>query len=207
MASTLDIDTLVDPPTPTASAALSVVRAYSSPGLVNHCLRSFVWAVSLAESQGISFDRELLYVASILHDLGVTPHFDAHEVAFEAAGGAVARVFAAGAGWLEDRQRRVAEIIERHMLVSVDKDVDAEGHLLAAATAFDVCGAEPQLWPDTQFRKAVVQAIPRLDSDQIFLHSIHEQAVRKPASEAARLDKSGRVLAGKEAWAKFAEDV
>ncbi|KZV70642.1 hypothetical protein PENSPDRAFT_438612 [Peniophora sp. CONT] len=203
----IDVDALTTPPTSTASAALSVVRAYSSPALVNHCLRSWIWAVSLAESQGISFDRELLYVATMLHDLGVTPHFDAHEVAFEEAGGAVGRVFAAGAGWSEHRQRRVAEIIERHMLASVDKDVDPEGHLLEAATSFDVCGVAPELWPDTQLRKAVTQAIPRLDFDQTFVHSIHEQAVRKPSSQAARLDRSGRVLAGGEAWVKFIEGV
>lgn len=113
----VNVDTLLIPPTETASAALRVARAYSSPALVNHCLRSYIWACSLAESQKIEYDRELLYVAAIFHDFGVTPHFDAHspDIPFEEAGGAVARVFAAGAGWSEDRQRRVAEIIVRHV--------------------------------------------------------------------------------------------
>ena len=54
-------------------------------------------------------DAELLFVASLLHDLGLVPAFDAHAVDFEHAGGAVARVFAAGAGWPEARQRRLAD--------------------------------------------------------------------------------------------------
>ncbi|KZV70529.1 hypothetical protein PENSPDRAFT_685383 [Peniophora sp. CONT] len=200
----IDVETLINPPTSTASAALSVARAYSSPALVNHCLRSWIWASSLAETQGTMFDRELLYVATMLHDLGVTPHFDAHEVAFEEAGGAVGRVFAAGAGWSEQRQRRVAEIIERHMWTSVDKNTDPEGYLLEVATSLDVSGVALEMW-DIQLRKAVIEKIPRLDFSQTFVHSIHEQAIRKPNSQAARLDKSGRVLSGGEAWAKFIE--
>ncbi|VDB93459.1 unnamed protein product [Peniophora sp. CBMAI 1063] len=201
----VDVDALINPPTPTAAAALSVVRAYSTPALVNHCLRSWIWASSLAQSKGIAFDRELLYVATMLHDIGVTPHFDSHTIAFEEAGGAVGRVFAAGAGWPEHRQRRVAEIIERHMWPSVDKDFDPEGYLLEVATSLDVSGVAPEMW-DAQFRKAVVEGIPRLDFSETFAHSIHEQAVRKPTTEAARLDGSGRVVSGGEAWDQFIQD-
>jgi hypothetical protein len=50
-------------------------------------------------SQGIRFDPELLYVASLFHDFGLVPEFDSHTISFEKAGGHVARVFAAGAGW------------------------------------------------------------------------------------------------------------
>ena len=36
------------PDSPAAVAALEVSRAYSSPALVNHCLRSYVYAADLA---------------------------------------------------------------------------------------------------------------------------------------------------------------
>ena len=202
--SSIDVDALTNPPTPTAAAALSVVRAYSSPALVNHCLRCWVWASTLAESQGLSYDSELLYVATMLHDLGLTPHFDSHTIAFEEAGGAVARVFAAGAGWSEERQRRVAEIIERHMCPSVDKDVDLEGHLLEVATSLDSSGVAPEAW-DAQLRKAVVEKLPRLDFSQTLANTMHEQAVRKPGTQAARLDGSGRIISGGETWDQFVQ--
>ena len=158
--------------------------------------------MTLAEAESISFDRELLYVATMLHDLGVTPNFDAHQVAFEEAGGAVGRVFAAGAGWTEDRQHRVAEIIERHMWPAVDKDIDPEGYLLEVATSMDVSGVSLERW-DAHLRTQVVRELPRLDFSETFAYSIHDQATRKPASQAARLDASGRVVSGGEAWDRF----
>ncbi|MBT1672193.1 HD domain-containing protein [Curtobacterium flaccumfaciens pv. flaccumfaciens] len=116
----VDVEALLTPPSPVAARALDVVRAWSEPALVNHCLRSWAWAVLLAPTVDLEPDPELLFVATMLHDLGVTPSFDAHRVPFEDAGGAVGSVFALGAGWDAVRARRVGEIIERHMWRSVD---------------------------------------------------------------------------------------
>ncbi|WIB78374.1 HD domain-containing protein [Curtobacterium sp. MCPF17_002] len=198
----LDVDALLAPPSPVAARALDVVREWSSPALVNHCLRSWAWASLLAPSVGLEPDRELLFVATMLHDLGVTPSFDAHTVAFEDAGGAVGAVFARGAGWDADRARRVGEVIERHMWRSVDPALDAEGHLLEVATSLDVSGVGFDHWEATDLR-AVTAVVPRLDFSATFDGLIHEQAGRKPASSAARLDGSGNVAAGGARWADF----
>lgn len=195
----LDVEALVAPPTATAALALEAAAKWCSRDLVNHCLRSWVWAVALAERNAIGFDAELLFVATMLHDAGVAEHFDAHAVPFEMAGGAVGWTFAAGAGWPAPRRQRVFEIIERHMWVSVDPAHDPEGHLLEAATSIDVAGAGiDQL--DAAFLRDVTAALPRGDFSGDFAHAIHEQARRKPMSNAARLDAAGRVGAGADAW-------
>lgn len=194
-----DVEALITPPTPTAARALEASREWCSPDLVNHCLRSWVWAGALAERNSIEYDAELLYVATMLHDAGVAPHFDATEVPFELAGGAVGWTFAAGAGWPTERRQRVFEIIERHMWLSVDPAVDAEGHLLEAATSIDVAGAGiDQL--DAAFLREVTAALPRGEFSADFALAIHQQATRKPTSSAARLDAAGRVDAGAGAW-------
>jgi hypothetical protein len=195
-----DLDAALTPPTPTAAAALEVVRRWSSPAMVNHCLRSAVWAIALAGSEGLEHDRELLFVAAMLHDLGVAPHFDAHAIPFEEAGGAVAWTFAAGAGWSPARRDRVREVIERHMWPSFDPAVDVEGHLLEVATSLDVSGAAPERWDDG-LRAAVAARLPRLGFSEEFGGAVHAQAIRKPDSAAERLDRSGRVQAGGEFWA------
>ncbi|XNN88890.1 HD domain-containing protein [Curtobacterium flaccumfaciens] len=123
----VDVAALLTPPSPVAARALDVVRAWSSPALVNHCRRSWAWAVLLAPTVDLEPDPELLFVATMLHDLGVTPSFDAHRVPFEDAGGAVGSVFALGAGWDAVRARRVGEIIERHMWRSVDPEARRRG--------------------------------------------------------------------------------
>lgn len=202
---TVDVDALLAPPSPVAARALDVVRAWSSPVLVNHCLRSWAWASLLAPTIDLDPDRELLFVATMLHDLGVTPTFDAHAVPFEDAGGAVGSVFALGAGWDAARARRVGEVIERHMWTSVDPALDAEGHLLEVATSLDVSGVGFARW-DASDLCAVTEAVPRLDFSEAFAGSIHEQAGRKPSSSAARLDASGNVAAGGTRWASFLDN-
>ncbi|MBT2501432.1 HD domain-containing protein [Curtobacterium sp. ISL-83] len=198
----LDVDALLAPPSPVAARALDVVLAWSSPALVNHCLRSWAWASLLAPTIDLDPDRELLFVATMLHDLGVTPSFDAHTVPFEDAGGAVGSVFAVGAGWDAVRARRVGEVVERHMWTAVDRAMDVEGHLLEVATSLDVSGVGFDLLPAESLR-AVTAAVPRLDFSAAFDGLVHEQAGRKPDSSAARLDRSGNVAAGGARWDAF----
>ncbi|MDE0546145.1 HD domain-containing protein [Microbacterium sp. C7(2022)] len=194
-----EFEALIAPPTPTAARARAVVEEWSSPELVHHCLRSWVWAIALAESEKRAFDRELLYVAAMLHDIGLDTEFDAHAVPFEAAGGAVGWVFAAGAGWPPARCARVQQIIERHMWTAVDPELDIEGYLLETATSLDVGGASPERW-DAAFLRDVERRLPRGDFTHHFASSIAEQAERKPLSQAHRLHASGRVLAGGDVW-------
>ncbi|KTR08955.1 HD domain-containing protein [Curtobacterium luteum] len=199
---TTDVDALLTPPTAVAARALDVLHAWSTPALANHCLRSWAWASVIADASGLEPDRELLFVSAMLHDLGVTPTFDAHAIPFEDAGGAVGSVFALGAGWDAARARRVGEVIERHMWTSVDPGVDVEGHLLEVATSLDVSGVGFDLVPDAVLR-AVTGAVPRLDFSEVFDGLVHEQAQRKPATPAGRLDRSGNVRAGGERWDAF----
>src|SRR3954453_1602838 len=50
-----------------------------TPALRNHSRRAYAWGAAIAELQGIRFDRELLYLASMFHDTGIrtpVPHVD-----------------------------------------------------------------------------------------------------------------------------------
>lgn len=180
-----ELDTLLTPPTPTAALALDAARATATPALVNHCLRSWAFATTLGERLGLTVDAELLFVSAMLHDHGVVPEFDAHEVPFEDAGGAVGWMFAAGAGWPVARRERVREVIQRHAWASVDPAFDAEGHLLEAATTFDVRGVGADQW-DRELVVAVTGGLPRYDFSSWFGGAIASQAERKPGSNAAR---------------------
>lgn len=186
----VNLDDFRHPETATARAALEVATAYCSPALVNHCLRSYVWGASYGVSKGIEFDAELLYVAAMLHDIGLVAEFDSHTVPFEEAGGHVAWVLGAGAGWPVDRRSRVVEVIVRHMWDEVDVGVDPEGHLLAIATGLDVSGRDADSWP-ADLRTEVVHRIPRLTFGEEFLRCFADQARRKPASSAAAAVGSG----------------
>jgi hypothetical protein len=183
-------DSVPEPQTDVARAALEVATEYCSPALLNHCRRSYIWAVSYAERRGIGFDEELLYVSAMLHDIGLMPEFDSHTVPFEFAGGHVAWVLGAGAGWPPERRRRASEVIVRHMWNEVDVAADPEGHLLELATGLDISGRHPEWWPQA-LRDDVLRALPRLGIRAEFLRCFQEQAARKPGSTAAAAVASG----------------
>jgi len=184
------LDDIPWPQTPAATAAREVATTYHSPALANHCSRSYVWAVAHAAQHDVPYDNELLYVAAMLHDLGLVREFDSHEVAFEEAGGHVAWVFGAGAGWPVERRERLREVIVRHMWDEVEVTADPEGHLLELATGLDISGRNADGWP-AAFRAEVVAAIPRLTLPTEFLACFVAQAERKPGSTAAAAVRSG----------------
>ncbi|MFI9509137.1 HD domain-containing protein [Nocardia sp. NPDC052566] len=63
------------PSGPLAEDILATVRTSSTPSLVNHSLRSFFFAQLLAAHEGLladtAYDRDLLFAATVLHDLGI----------------------------------------------------------------------------------------------------------------------------------------
>jgi hypothetical protein len=177
------------PTSPAAGAALEVVRQYSAPALVNHCLRSYLLAASLAALEDVTVDHELLYVSSLLHDLGLEPAFDSHTLPFEDAGGHVAWVFAAGAGWPVERRRRAAGVIVAHMQ-GTDRAIDPEGDLLDIATGLDIGGRRAERWPGDLLVE-LVAAYPRLDLAERFTACFADQAARKPDSTAGAAMRSG----------------
>src|SRR5215212_10730831 len=42
-----------------------------TPALRNHSSRAYTWGAAIAALQGVTFDRELLYLAAMFHDTGI----------------------------------------------------------------------------------------------------------------------------------------
>ena len=180
-----------------AEHAAEAAAAWCSRSLMEHNHRAYLWAAARGAEMGLPFDEELLYVAAMFHDIGLVTAFDNATVSFDEAGGNVAWMFAAGAGWPIERRVRLGEVIVRHMWDSVDPAFDAEGHLLEVGTGLDISGRDPDLW-SPELRAEVLAAHPRLDLTAEFVACFRDQAARKPDSSAAAAMRSGidRRLAG-----------
>jgi len=186
------------PDTAAARGARELMQEYHSPALANHVQRSWLWAEAFAIVEGREgVDHELLYAATLLHDIGIVPPFDNHLLGYEEAGGHVGEAMAAGAGWPLDRRRRINEVIVRHNWPEVDPSFDLEGYLLETATGLDIAGRRDADIP-LEFRREVLAAYPRLTLAEEFGAGVQEQAERKPHSHAKRLVDGGVVdkLAG-----------
>jgi len=179
------------PDTQAARAARELAAAYHSPALLNHVLRSWLWAEAFAQLEGRDgIDHELLYVSALLHDIGIVPEFDNVALSYEDAGGHVAVALTAGAGWEAARRTRALEVIVRHNWPAVDPAFDEEGYLLETATGLDISGTRADDLP-LDLRREVVGAYPRLDLAAEFGAGVADQAERKPDTQAHRLVLGG----------------
>ncbi|MER6241404.1 HD domain-containing protein [Streptomyces clavifer] len=169
-----------------AEAARTVCAEYADDALYHHSVRSYFLGTAWAEARGFDFDRELFFVAAMLHDLALTPPFDSHTLAFEEAGGHLARVFTAGLGWPTERRDRAAELIVLHMREDVAPKADVESRLLQVGTSADVSGTGLEAF-DSSFTDTLVGAYPRLGFARSFVRLFQDQADRRPGCAASEL--------------------
>jgi hypothetical protein len=173
-----DLEKLSVPDTAAAREAEDLCREASSESLANHCFRSYAWGVLLGVADDYRYDSEALYVASMLHDLGLTPAFDGGGC-FEDDSAAAAREVLVRLGWDGARVELVADAIRLHMH-DVTPDDSSEAHLLTFGTSADVSGRRA-LEIDTRVRQAILALYPRLDFKRHFSALFVDQATRKPS--------------------------
>ena len=89
------------PDAPLAVRAVEYVRSCETDPVINHSIRSYLFAALLAEHEGLragaDFDKDLLFFACVLHDLGTSPLASGTQ-RFEVDGADMAATFLAGNG-------------------------------------------------------------------------------------------------------------
>jgi hypothetical protein len=159
------------------------------PFLTNHSFRSHFFAVALADRDRVRFDEELLYVAALLHDIGLVEEFDTGRCFEEDSADAAARL-AEQEEWEAQRRERLAEAIRLHVATEIALDDGPEAYLLWHSTGLDVAGdRHGELTPAEV--QAVLDAYPRLDFKEGFAGLIEHQASRKQGCWADRAVQAG----------------
>jgi hypothetical protein len=172
------VEDLQPPDSRIAKRALELCARVSPRFLVNHSSRTFAWGCILAHQHHIALDRELFYVGSILHDLGLTAEFEGPRC-FEHESAAAAVRFSLREGWPPDRSAILGEAIRLHMQARVVIEDGVEAYLLSEATTCDVRGK----WLheiDEATRTRVLSRFPRSDFKVKFIEMCEDQARRKP---------------------------
>jgi hypothetical protein len=192
---------LPDPPdSRLARAADAHARELSHPGLYAHCMRTWLFATMFAARDRVEHDIELLYLACVLHDLGLTQAHDRrdpHAECFAVEGGRAARAVLSEHGESEDRARVVAEAITLHLNITVPARLGGEAYLLHKGAWLDVAGRSAhRLVPATV--RQVVQRWPRDQLAESLLSASAAQARARPGSRAAfiqSLPGAARIIA------------
>jgi hypothetical protein len=109
---TIEPARLAPPDSSLARDAREAAEDLLAPVLRNHLHRAYAWAAAVAARDGISFDRELLYLAAMLHDTGLpspAPHVDFHRAqrgGYLMSAGAAVDVFGLRSNEIPDAVRR-----------------------------------------------------------------------------------------------------
>jgi hypothetical protein len=134
----IDADALAIPDSQLARDTLADCRATQPPAVVAHALRSFVFARALGAAGKIRHDPELLFVAAMYHDHGVT---SLEGRCFTLRGADAAEAQLAGAGRPESERAAAAEAITLHVNPAVALEQGPEAHLAHDGILLDVVGA------------------------------------------------------------------
>jgi len=152
--------------------------------LLTHSVRAYCWGAVIAAGEGWTFDPQILWTASLMHDLGLT-RIPRNTMCFEVEGAEIARRFLEKHGLPAEAADRVAIAIILHMQPSVTLDDGVEAVLLDRATSLDVRGEGFTLVDAV--RPRVMRDFPRRAFDRRFLAAIAREASVRPNCQSARL--------------------
>ena len=152
-----------------------------TPALLNHSSRAYTWGAAIAALHGITFDRELLYLAAMFHDTGIPSPVP--DVDFTVRSAALAREFTDSHHVPADIRELVANAIAMHYTPGVGLESGAEAYLLSAGAAVDVFGLRSNEIPDV-VRQSVIQEYPRLGFKREFAGLLRAEAKRVPRGRA-----------------------
>lgn len=60
------------PDGPLITAVIEHAQRLSEPYLFNHAMRSWLFAEAIGRAKGIDYDREVVAIGTVLHDIGLT---------------------------------------------------------------------------------------------------------------------------------------
>jgi len=158
------------PDTPLISRAIEYAREHSEPYLFNHVMRSWLFAVILAQLSESAHDAEVLAVTTILHDLGLAKAFDG-PLRFEVEGANAARAFARNEGIDDRRSQLIWDGVALNSTPSISLYKETEVALCTAGIGLDWGGWGYDKLTEAQVA-AIVDVFPRLEMKQRFTRAV-----------------------------------
>lgn len=155
-----EISGVLIPDSKLAREMTQFIRETESDLLFHHSVRVYCWGALTGNRTGLKFDPELLYAASMFHDIGLTARYENSQLRFEVDGANAARDFLKGHGISESAIETVWSAVALHTTPGIPQFMRPEIALVQAGAGMDVAGRGYEQFTDAQ-RDAVVTAFPR----------------------------------------------
>jgi len=156
------------------------VRDTESPLLFNHSTRVDYFGSLAGKRAGSSFDPELLYIAAMFHDMGLTPQYRSRSNRFEVDGGNCARAFLRQDNISQREIDTVWTAIALHTTPGIPQYMHPVVALLTNGVEMDVLGIAYSEFSDVD-REAIVAAYLRTEHfKEDIIQTFYDGIKRRP---------------------------
>jgi hypothetical protein len=156
----VSISGVMIPDSKLAREATELVRDTESTLLFNHSTRVYYFASLAGKRRGLKFDPELLYIAAMFHDMGLTPRYSSKSDRFEVDSANAARGFLRRYNISQPEIDTAWTAIAPHTTPGIPPYMHPVVALLTNGVEMDVLGIAYSEFSDTD-REAIVAAYPR----------------------------------------------
>ena len=171
------------PTGPLVATSLELVRSTESPPIVDHSIRTFLFARLLAEHEGAlndaAYDEQLLFAATVMHDLGLGEHARGH-ARFEVEGADLAAGVLRKHGVPDADVERVWEAIALHSSHGLAERRGLLTYLTYRGVFVDAGRTTGGV--AAELRKEVLNAYPKPTEGRYLADAIIEHAQKSPAA-------------------------
>ena len=168
------------PETDLARWACNLLHASCPQHVIAHSERSFQFAALVARAESVEVDTEVLYIGTILHDVGLATRFDGPE-RFEMRGANVVRTMLLEAGMQRARTESVWDVIALHASTAIAAHKSIETRIANRGISIDVRGVGAEHLPEGAVQ-AVLDTWPRQQFPAAFAGTLIDEVRAHPAS-------------------------
>ena len=176
----IELEELAPPDSKLATDATRLVQKVNSPEIFLHCLRGYKFSVAIGMHTGERFDREVLYLATIMHDLSLSKEYAGPDD-FELESARGAHGFLLESGYDKEKADIIHEAIALHTSAGEAGKKDPEVRLANYGIGLDVLGIQ-QHNIARRTVEAVIRAHSRANFPDALLSEVTLDAASKPDS-------------------------
>src|ERR1700756_784760 len=160
------------------TAAVEYARRISEPYLFHHAMRSWLFAEAIGRMKGIDYDREVVAIGTVLHDIGLTASVSG-PTRFEVNGAAAALAFIRGRGLSDRRAQLIWDLVALNSTPSLalHKEPEVAVGTMGIGLDYGGFGVDALLKADVG---RILSAFPRLKMKQRFAETCCKLVTAKP---------------------------
>jgi len=166
------------PDGPLISAVIEHAQRLSEPYLFNHAMRSWLFAEAVGRIKAIDYDREVVAIGTILHDIGLTASVSGPN-RFEVNGADAALSFIKDKGLSGRRAQLIWDTIALNSTPSLALHKEPEVVVATMGIGLDYGGFGIEALPTAGVER-IVSAFPRLSMKQRFAETCNRLVTARP---------------------------